>query len=466
MSRRYFEMKLTKNLTEGNIYKNLLFYAVPLILSSMLSQAYSTIDGMIAGKLIGEYALGAISSTASFETLFSALIGGFCAGFAIYVSHLFGKGNYAAIKRDVFGITTFIAIISVVVSTLAILFRNPLLDYLKVDAVLRADAEIYFVIYTAGYILFFANRLFVEVLYALGVTSFSLYVSVLSTVLNIAGNLFLLLVFDMGVAGLAISTLFSSAAATVLYIFMLLRAFREMECEKVPYRFDLSCIGRSLRYSLPTAAQQLAFHGVAFLIAPSINALGAAATTAYNISNRTYYIGTQCLWATTSAFACYTGQCVGEGEAKKIRRGLKAGFLMNCLLVLPFVLALAVFARPIVSLFFPDGYVGDAYQHAVRYASVFLPFVYVQLIGHVFHAYMRSLGCINTVLGITVLGSITRLAATLLLIPVLHLDGVYLGQIISWAIDAAVCCFLYVFFYRTETHLERILRRVDQHTKS
>lgn len=459
-------MKLTKNLTEGNIYKNMLLYALPLILSSLLSQAYSTIDGIIAGKLIDEFALGAISATSSFELLFSSLIGGFCAGFAIYVSHLFGKKSYDAIKRDVFSMALFVATLSVVVSVLAILFRGPIFDYLNVDPLLYRNAEIYFIIYTAGYVLFFTNRLLVEVLYALGVTSFSLYVSIMSTVLNVAGNLFFLLVFRMGVAGLAVSTLLSTAAATVLYVVMLCKAFREMKCEPVSYRFDPSAVKRSLRYSLPTSAQQLAFHGVSFLIAPAINGLGAAATTAYNISNRLYLFGTQCLWSATSAFACYTGQCVGEGNAKKIRRGLKAGFILNVLLVLPTVLVIALFARPVVSLFFPDGYTGDAFLYAVRYAQIFLPFVYLQVVGHIFHAYLRSLGSITTVLGITILGSITRVAATLILIPLLQLDGAYLGQICSWAIDALICVVLYFFFYRTEQHLERILRHVDEYTKS
>lgn len=459
-------MKLTKNLTEGNIYKNMLFYAIPLILSYLLSQAYSTIDGIIAGKLINEFALGAISATSSFEILISSLIGGFCAGFAIYISHLFGKGSYAAIKRDVFSMTLFVAGVSVTISLLAILFRDQILDYLNVDPLLRESAEVYFIIYTAGYVLFFTNRLFVEVLHALGVTSFALYISIISTVLNVSGNLFFLLVFNAGVAGLAISTLLSTVAATALYVVMLCKAFREMRCEPIAYRFNFSSIKRSLRYSLPTAVQQLAFHGINFLIAPAINGLGAAATTAYNVSNRLYSFGTQCLWSATSAFACYTGQCVGEGNAKKIRRGLKVGFILNILLVIPFILIIAVFARPVVSLFFPDGYTGEAFQYAVRYAQIFLPLVYLQVVGHVFHAYLRSLGCITTVLGITIFGSITRVAATLILIPLLQLDGAYLGQICSWTIDALLCVILYLFFYRTEKHLSRVLRYVDEYAKS
>ena len=70
-------MRITKNLTEGNVYRNYLLYALPLILSSILSSLYSTVDAVIAGKFISEHALGAISATSSFDILFHSFFNGF-----------------------------------------------------------------------------------------------------------------------------------------------------------------------------------------------------------------------------------------------------------------------------------------------------------------------------------------------------------------------------------------------------
>ena len=92
-------MCVSKNITEGNIYKSLILYAIPLILSSLLNNIYSTVDALIAGKFIGEYSLGAISATGSFETLFRSLFIGFAGGLSIYVAHLFGKGDFSNLKR-------------------------------------------------------------------------------------------------------------------------------------------------------------------------------------------------------------------------------------------------------------------------------------------------------------------------------------------------------------------------------
>lgn len=453
-------MKFTKDMTKGNIYRSFLLYAIPLLISSVLSQAYSTIDAVIAGKFISENALGAISATGSYDLLLYSLFNGFAAGFGIYIAQQFGKGDFTAVKQDVVSNGIFIAAITLMISVFSVAFRSPILDYLKVDPVLREDAETYFVIYTMGYMLPYLNFLLVQALYALGCTSFSLYVSFIAAAFKIVGNLLSVLVLDLGVAGLAFVSILSNGAATVCYILLLRKAFRELPSDKKSFGFCFSGIRHSLRYALPAAVQQVAFHGVGMLIAPSVNALSAAATTGYNVSNRIYELSTVSLWSVTNAFTCYTAQCVGKGDTKKIPGGLKAGFILNIVALLPFIILFGVLAKPITSIFFPAGFTGDAYQYAVRYTVVFLPFVYVQLVGHILHSYMRSLGSVNTVLGITIVCSAIRVAATVWLVPVMHIDGAFMGQIISWAVDALISVAIVVLFYRTQPQLRRIADRV------
>ena len=454
--------KKLKNLTEGNITVNMLMYALPLVISYVISQSYTVVDEIIAGKFISEFALGAVSSTSSFATLFRAIFNGFSAGCAIYISQLFGKKDYVGIRRDIPGLAIFVTLASAAFSLLSILFRNPILDYLKVDPPLRREAEIYFAISTAGHIFTFLNMFLLNAIHALGVTSVSIYIPLSTAVTKILVTILTVTVFGMGVEGLAISTMVAALVSTAIYILILRQVFQRMDCERVKFRFSFSGVKRSLGYSLPATVQQLAFHGVAFLIAPAINGLGAAATTGNSIANRIYYIATESLWAAASAFACYTGQCVGLGSTKKIRRGVKVGFVLNCAMLFPFVAAAMLFANPIVSLFFPTDYAGDAFVYALRYATVYLPFVYVQLVEHFLHTYMRSLGQVKVVLWITLICSTIRVVATLLLVPVMQIDGVFVGQIISWAVDAVISTVLFYLFYRTDTHLEKILASVHK----
>lgn len=452
-------MKMTKDLTEGNLYKNFLIYVIPLILSSLLSSLYSTIDAMIAGRFISEHALGAISSTSSYDVLFRSLFQGFGGGFSVYVAHLFGRKDFVTLKRDVLQVISLIAGVILFVSVGTILFRNPIMDYLKVDPLLRADAETYFVIYSSAYVLLYLNQILVQILHALGVTSFSLYISLGSAVLNIGGNLLTVLVFRMGVAGLACSTVFSTAAATAFYAVMLCRAFRELPTERIGFRFGFAGIRHSLRYTVPAAVQQVAFHGVGIVLAPTINGLGAAATTGETVKNQMYNMCAQSFWNTSAAVGVYTGQCVGAGKPEKIRRGLWVGLQLNALILLPFVLVFTVLAEPIASLFFPSDFAGEALDYAVRFARGYMFFLYINMIGHLLHTYLRGLGAVNVVFRITIIGSAVRIAVTLLLVPVIGMEGAYIGLVLGWTADAIASCVIYAMRYRTEAHLTRVVER-------
>lgn len=457
---RHEAMSITKNITRGNTYKNYLYYAAPLILSSILSSLYSTIDAVIAGKFISEHALGAISATSSFDILFQSFFNGFSCGFSVYIAQLFGKGDRAAIKRNVVNMVSFIALFSIAVSLLSIAFRAPIMDYLNIDSTLRRDAEIYFVIYTAGYLFMFVNMILLRTLYALGATAFSVYVATISSLINIGGNLLAVLVFDMGIAGLALATLLSILFTTFVYVIMIRKAFKELKCEKVSYRFSFSCIKNSLSYTLPAALQKLAFHATGFFIAPAINGLGADATTGYSVMNRMYNICAQSFWNMCSAVDCHTAQCVGEGNGKKLKHGLYVGLWMNILALSPFVIAFIFLAEPIASVFFPDGYAGLAFEYAVRFFKVYTPFLYINMIGHLMHSYMRSIGRVNTVLYITLFGSVVRVAATLCLVPFFRMDGVYAGQVLSWFADGALSLLVYFALYHSEERIAKIIDKI------
>ncbi len=456
------KMKISKDLTEGNIYKNFLLYALPLLFSSLLSRMYSTVDGMIAGKFISEHALGAISATASYDTLFISLFRGFAAGFSIYIAQLFGRKDHRTLKRDIIHVSTVISTISILVTVISIVLCDPILDYLNVDPILLRDAKIYFIIYSLGFVFHFVNLLLVRILYALGVTSFSLYISFISAMINIGGNLLSVLVFKIGVAGLAISTVLSSAISTTIYLLLIRKAYKELPTEKISYKFSFDGIRNSFRYTIPAAVQQLSFHGISFIISPSINGLGADASTGYNVSNRLYNICAQSLWSATEPITCYVAQCAGKGDTGKIKRGLRVGFLLNIIMIFPFVLGMVIFAKPVISLFFPTGYEGLAFQYVLRYARFYLAFLYVQMIGHILHSYMRSLGSVNVVLGITLVGSIVRVVATLWLVTLIGMDGVFIGQIISWAADAVISTVIYLLHFRTH---EQIIKRLAEKKK-
>ena len=125
-------MKKTKDLTEGNLAKNFILFSIPLILSAILSQAYSTIDMIIAGRYIGDHALGAIGATSSFDILLTTLLAGFAVGFSVYVGRLFGEKNYRNMKIDIVNVLVFISAVIVATGVLCIVFCDLIFSLLNI----------------------------------------------------------------------------------------------------------------------------------------------------------------------------------------------------------------------------------------------------------------------------------------------------------------------------------------------
>jgi len=440
-------MKVTKDLTEGNIYKNFLIYQIPLLVSVLLADAYSTVDAMIAGKFIHENALGAINSASSYHTLLISLFNGFASGFSIYIAQLFGKREFARLKKEMVNVFEAIAVIAFLFGAISLVFKDQIMDFLKIDEILRPDAEKYFTIYTAGYVFNIMDLLLSTSVCALGVTSFSLYISIGTSTLHILINLFTILVLDMGVEGVAISTVTTKLVGVIIYLVIMKRAFRELESEKVSYRFSFEGLKSSFRYTFPAAVQIAAANGISFLTSPLVNALGATATTGNSVAHQVYNFSATAVWNAARPVTCYVAQCAGKGRYGEIGRGLKTGLILGSIILFPFMIIPMIFADPTVALFFPKGFVGEAYDYALRFVSFYMPILYINMLGHVLHAYIRSLGKMNTVLIITVFTSLTRYLATYILVGPFYVEGAFMAQAIGLVFDAVVSGIVYFRFY-------------------
>lgn len=451
-------MKVVKNLTEGNIYKNFFLFAIPLIAASLLSSMYGTVNAMIAGKYIDNSAMGAVGATEAFNTMISCLFSGFTIGATIHTSRLFGQKDYRGVKRNIFAILSFLVVGILTVSALTLFLHRPLLSFLAIDESILADARTYFLIYVAGQLFPIFNVAVIQILHAVGITNFIFYMSLLSMGLNIGGNLFTVLVLDMGVAGLAVSTVTSAAIVTVLYLLKLRTAFRDMPSERVKIGFYPSMLRATLRYSLPASLQQGVMYLATFFLSPAINVLGPAATTGYAAALRIYNISAPCYQNSSKAVANYVSQSIGAGKTENIPRGLRVGLLQGALLLLPFALGTVIFAKPLASLFFESGYTGEAFAYAVHFSRVYMPLVYLNMLNNLAHSFFRGMGSMLELFVCTLSGSASRLIATVVLAPMLGMEGVFIAWAISWAAEALLCVVLYLTRYRTLAQIEKRIR--------
>ncbi|MBQ8683771.1 MAG: hypothetical protein IJ518_04585 [Clostridia bacterium] len=452
-----------KDLTSGNLYKNFILFAVPLVLAGLFSQAYGLVDTMIAGQYLGAEGLAAIGATAQAVSLLSSLFWGFSAGYGVYIGGLFGARQYSRIRRELATVIPALMLVELAVGLLTVVFHRPLLSLLQVDPAVRQEAGLYFCIYMGGLFLILQNNTFLAVFNALGSSGFPFGMSVVAAVLNVGGNLLSVTVLDWGVAGVAVSSVFAALVVNVGYLLKLRGYFREMGVAGEPLRPAWDSLRRCFGYGAPVALQQTAMYVAGFVISPLINGLGASASASYTVVMRLYEINAAIYQNSAKTVSNYAAQCVGAGKYAGLRRGLGVGFLQGVVFVLPTLLICCLCARPICALFFPEGFVGEAMTYAVRFARLYLPLVVFNVVNNLFHAFFRGVAAMRWLVIATVYASVLRIVASLVLIPLWGMDGLFAGWVFSWVGEVALVLLVYGLLFSSPEKLARRLCRITRH---
>ncbi len=432
-----------KDLTRGNIYKNFILFAIPMVLSALLSQGYNMIDNIIAGKFLGSNGLAAIGSTAAFISFASSLFWGFAAGASIYTASLFGAKNYKQIKFSVYHNIGLTLVTSAVFAIIIIIFAKPLLSLLRIDANIFDDARTYLIIYMSGFSFVLLTNNFLQIMNAFGIGTFPLAMSVASAVLNITGNIVSVTVLDLGVAGIALSTVVSAFVVDVLYLIRLKQCFREMNVTDIKVNFCRRVIKNLVSFSVPTALQQAVMYTSTMLISPLVNGIGSSASAAYTVVMRIYDINAGIYQNSAKTVSNYTAHCRGAGRPLHYyKKGVRVGLLQGLLFLSVPLLICILFAKPVCGLFFPSGYEGESLSLAVLFSKFYLPFIIFNMINNLFHAYYRGTGSMHLLVILTSLGSVARLVFTYLLTG-FGMNGIYSGWIFAWIFEAIIALITY-----------------------
>ena len=434
-----------KDLTKGNIYKTFLIFTIPMVLSSLLSQAYSTIDTIMAGKLLGDNALAAIGALSPFATFVNSVFWGYGMGVGVYVSHLFGAGEHVKIKQVIVNNFRFALSVLFLLSCVFILLRWELYALLKIDPAIIPECNRYFVITTAGKVFILYMSFSVSAFNAVGDSAFPLNVSILSAVLNIALGAAGILLLHMGIEALAWSTVLSALICSVVYLLRIRSVFKKMQVSDVRTPIRFLEIKEASRFSLPTMLQQSVMYFAGLILSPMVNGIGGAASASYSVSLKIYNINAAIYINSSKTVGSFTAQCYGARKYGLLKKGVRVGALQSLLLVMPVLLACCLFAQPVASIFYAKDANPDAVHYTVMYLRYFLPFLICNIFANLFHNFFRGIGRMRALLITTIAGSIAQIIISAILIVPFGIYGYYAGWVLSWIADGAVGAGIYFF---------------------
>lgn len=409
---------MTRDLTKGPLLPALITFTVPLVLGNLLQLTYNAVDSIIVGRFLGKGALAAVGTGNPMMTLVLLFINGICLGAGVLIGHFYGAGQRDALQRQISTGMISGVIFSVAVTALMLPAARPILRLLQVDAAIMDMATAYLRIIMLGLLFSFVYNYLAAALRAMGDSRSPLYFLALSAVLNIAGDLFFIIVMKMGVTGAALSTVLCEGVSAALCWLYVYRRIPELRLGRGWLVFDRSLLGKTLSYGIVSALQQAGVQIGILCTQGMVNSLGITPAAAFSACNRfdDYAIVPERNIA--NAMTSVMAQNDGAGEKRRVWTAFRLGLVLETVFSVAMGLVLYIFSNPLMQLFTSDAqviYEGEQYLHRIALMYV-LPGITNGLQG-----FFRGIGDMKITLWSTLVNMTTRVVSLIPMIYVLHL---------------------------------------------
>ena len=437
------EKKNTVLMTEGGIFKNLLFFAAPLILGNLLQQMYNAVDSIIVGNYVGSNALAAVGAGASLIYLLIAFSLGASVGAGVIVSQYLGAKDKEGVHKAVHTAMTISIILGLILTAGGILFSRKLLVMMNTPAEILDDAACYLRIYSYGLIFNVVYNMAAGILNAAGNSRRSLMYLAAAAVVNIFMDLLLIAGLKIGVAGAAIATNFSQAISCILALWFLFRVPADYRISLKSLRIHKAMALRIIQIGLPTGIQNMVISFSNILIQASINQYGATAVAGFSAYLKIDGFNILPVLSFSMAITTFIGQNYGAGKYDRMKKGMWVTLFMGIVYTVLTGILLLTFSGQIMRLFSEDVGVITYGQTAMRY---FCPFYWILAILHSLAGTVRGTGksippmvvllvslCLFRILWIQfVLPYYTSIEGIFILYPVSWLVGAVLMILYTW----------------------------------
>lgn len=344
----------TMDMTQGHMLAQVLVFALPIMLSSILQLLFNAADTIVVGRFSGNEALAAVGSVGSLNNMIISLFIGLSVGANVLVARYTGSRSDAAVSDTVHTAVLLAIVGGVALMLVGVALARPLLELMGSPDDVIELAVLYVRIIFLGMPVQMLYNFCAAILRAVGDTKRPLYYLTVAGVVNVVLNLIFVIVFHMSVAGVALATILSQAISAL----MVTRALMQMEGPTRLYRSRLRFHADKLReiilIGLPAGIQSSVFSLSNVVIQSSVNSFGsvviAGNAAASNVGNFVY----QAMNTFQQAITCFAGQNIGARKPRRILTAMKVCMFWAVLFGLVLGLLSCVYGAQLLALFSSD----------------------------------------------------------------------------------------------------------------
>ena len=351
--------KHSVDMTEGPFLKKMIFFAIPIILSGLLQSLYNAADLIVVNFFTeGDTAVGAIGCTSAITNLVLALVMGLSVGAGVLVAHYVGAKQYDDVKSVVNTSVVLSLVFGVAIAIVGFFISKPLLVLMDTSPAVLPYATLYMKIIFLGAPASLLYNYIASMLRSAGDSKRPLIFLALSGLLNVLLNVFLVTVFNMDVAGVAIATIASQYASAIMAVGYLMRTDGEMKIVLKDLKVDFKKFKKMLYIGIPSGIQGSLFSLSNTLIQAAMNSIDqnfdagngnivAGFASAANLEGFLYIA----LHSIYSVSLTFVGQSVGAKKYENVKK--LTGYAVLIVIALGFVMGggMMIFREPLLRLY-------------------------------------------------------------------------------------------------------------------
>ena len=341
----------TKDMTTGNLYTQMIGFAMPLLLSQIFQQLYNTADAFIVGKFLGTEALAAVTSSGALIFLLISFFMGTAMGAGVVISRYFGAGKPEKVSQAVHTMMAFGLVSGVVLTVVGVAFTPTILRWMQTDPEVMPDAVAYFRYYFMGALALVMYNICRSIMNAVGDSRRPLYYLIFSSLLNVVLDLLFIAVFHWGVWSAAAATVLSQAASVGLCMVYLLRKGNIFTVEVRKIRFHGDILRQIIRFGLPSGVQNSMIALANVVVQSQINSFGKLAMAAFGAHAKIEGFAFLPITSFNMASTTFISQNLGARQYERAKKGSLFSILSAVLLAEAIGVCCFLFAPWLIGLF-------------------------------------------------------------------------------------------------------------------
>ena len=429
------------DLTQGSLWKQMLRFAIPLLLSNLFQLFYNTADTVIVGNAVGTSALAAVGAGGQLVSVVVGFSVGFSTGASVVVARYFGARNQKQIQKTVHTALTVGALGGLLLTVLCEVLVPPVLRLIHTPDSVFGEAVLYLRLYFLGLVPLLLYNVGAGILRGVGDSFRPLLFLVATCIANVGLDLLFVVAFRWGVAGAAVATVLAQVVACVLVIYTLLRAQDSCRLMWKKLGIDRQALAEIVSIGVPTGLQSVVA-GLSRIVSQSkVNLFGElamAGTVAYTRVDSFQSLPIEAMCMTTTTLI---SQNLGARDEQRARKGIRFGLWFCAVFAAISGALIFTFAPQILRLFTADA---GAIAYGIRMASVMATFYVLCALSSGMGAVIRGTGDARNPMLISMMTlCIFRIIwCSLILFVWSNILAVYISYPISWALDL-LCLVLY-----------------------